>query len=189
MKILIIEGIATSGKSSLIEKLSSLLQGQRVVVYGEPDTHIPIMDKPDQLHIEFFRSLIAKATETKADLIIFDRLHYTQAFRAKVDVVEYAEIEDLLAEQQTLVTYLKVDEDAVANRVMLATKHRDKEWGDYVQTKGKSFDEIAKYYIDQQRSQLNLLSKSKLANKVFDTTDHEYTTVAETIINEWYKQN
>lgn len=89
MKILIIEGIATSGKSSLIEKLSELLSDKQLAVFGEPNTHIPIMDNPEGLHIEFFKSLIADAVKTNADLIIFDRFHYTQAFRAKIDIAKY----------------------------------------------------------------------------------------------------
>lgn len=186
LKILLVEGIATSGKSSLIEKLSGLLKEQRVTVFGESDTHMPIMDKPDQLHIEFFKSLIIEATKTDADLIIFDRLHYTQAFRAKTNIAAYAEIENLLAANNTLVSYLMVDEAVVAERVTLAVEHRDDKWGEYVQTRGKSFKEIAEYYILQQQNQLELLSKSKLTSKVFNTTHHEYEAIADTLIKEWY---
>lgn len=186
MKILIIEGIATSGKSSLIKKLTEVLDGQKLLVLGEPATHIPIMNKTDELHSEFFKSLIKDAVKADADLVIFDRLHYTQAYRAKVSVAEYSEIENLLAAHDTFVAYLKVDEDAIAKRVRLATEHRDKEWGDYVQTKGKTFDEIAEYYVTQQRSQLKLLTETKLTSQVFNTTQHNYQEIAALIINDWY---
>lgn len=126
--------------------------------------------------------------QSNADLVIFDRLHYTQAYRAKANIAEYSEIDDLLAMHDTLVAYLKVDESAIAERVRLAAEHRDKEWGDYVQTKGKTFDEIAEYYIAQQRSQLNLLSQTRLATQVFNTTQHNYQAIAEQIINVWYKK-
>lgn len=188
MKILIIEGIATSGKSSLIKKLTEILGEKKLLILGEPATHIPIMDKTDELHIEFFKSLVNDAVQSDADLVIFDRLHYTQAYRAKANVVEYSEIDDLLAKHDVLVAYLQVDESAIAERVRLAAEHRDKEWGDYVQTKGKTFDEIAEYYITQQRSQLNLLSQTKLATQVFNTTQHNYQVIAEQIINDWYNQ-
>jgi thymidylate kinase len=188
MKILIIEGIATSGKSSLVNKLTELLKEKKLLVLGEPDTHIPIMGKTDELHIEFFKSLINDAVQSDADLVIFDRLHYTQAYRARASVAEYSEIEDLLATNDTLVAYLQVDESAIAERVRLAAEHRDKEWGDYVQTKGKTFDEIAEYYIAQQRSQLNLLSQTKIATQVFNTTQHNYQDIAEQIISDWYNK-
>jgi len=188
MKMLIIEAIATSGKSSLIKKLTELLGEKRLLIFGEPATHIPIMEKTDELHVEFFKSLIDDAVKADADLVIFDRLHYTQAYRAKASLVEYAEIDDLLSKQDTLVAYLRVDESAIAERVRLATEHRDRTWGDYVLTKGKTFDEIAEYYVAQQSSQLQLLSQTKLAYKVFNTTQHNYQTIAEQIINDWYKK-
>lgn len=188
MKILIIEGIATSGKSSLIEKISNLLGNDNVNVYRESDTHIPIMDKTDDLHIEFFKSLLEDAAKSNAELTIFDRFHLTQAFRAKANVDKYLEIEDLLSGQATLVAYLQVDEDAIANRVKLAAEHREVSWGEYVKTKGKSFDEIAQYYADQQSNQLQLLKRSKLENRIFNTTNHEYQKIANRIINEWFNK-
>jgi thymidylate kinase len=188
MKILIIEGIATSGKSSLIKKLTELSGEKKLLVLGEPATHIPIMGKTDELHIEFFKSLVNNAVKADADLVIFDRLHFTQAYRAKVNIAEYYEIENLLATQNALLAYLQLDEDSIAERVRLATEHRDKEWGEYVQTKGKTFDEIAEYYIAQQRSQLKLLSQSRLTSRVFNTTQHTYQAIAETIIKDWYKK-
>ena len=194
MKILIIEGIVTSGKSSLIEKLSELLSDKQLAVFGEPNTHIPIMDNPNGLHVEFFKSLIADAVEVNADLTIFDRFHLTQAFRAKVSIGEYSEIEDLLAKQKTLVVYLRVDESAIADRIRLTAERRDKDpaehfqWGEYFKTKGKSFDEIAKHYATQQRNHMELLKKSKLKGRIFNTTNHEYKAIANQIINEWLNQ-
>jgi thymidylate kinase len=181
VKILIIEGIATSGKSSLIKKLTELLGEQKLLVLGEPATHIPIMRKTDELHTEFFKSLIKEAIRADTDLVIFDRLHYTQAYRAKASIAEYSEVENLLTKHDTFLAYLQVDESAIAERVRLASEHRDKEWGDYVQTKGKTFDEIANYYIEQQRSQIALIKKSKLQTKIFNTTNHEYDAIAEDV--------
>ena len=187
MKILIVEGIATSGKSSLIEKISHLLGKDKVKVFGEPKTHVPIMDKTDDLHIEFFKSLLNDAAKTNAELTIFDRFHLTQAFRAKANIDKYNEIEDLLSEHNTLVAYLQVDENAIADRVKLAIEHREESWGEYVKTKGKSFEEIAQYYSDQQRSQVQLLKQSRLENRTFNTTNHNYQTIADQIINEWFQ--
>jgi thymidylate kinase len=194
MKILIIEGIPTSGKSSVIKKISELLGEDQVRVYREPETHIPIMDKPEELHTEFFESLIRDAVESGANFVIFDRFHLTQAIRAKVSIGEYSEIENLLVKQKTLVAYLQVDESAIADRIRLAAEHRDKErseyfqWGEYFQTKGKTFDEIAKHYLIQQRNKTKLLNQSKLKSRIFDTTHHEYKAIASQIINEWLNQ-
>ncbi len=194
MKILIIEGVPTSGKSSIIKNISELLGEDQVRVYGEPETHIPIMDKAEGLHIEFFESLLQDAIESGADFVIFDRFHLTQAVRAKVSIGEYSEIEDLLAKQKTLVVYLQVDESTIADRIRLTAERRDKDpdehfqWGEYFMTKGKTFDEIANHYVTQQRNQMELLKQSKLKGRIFNTTNHEYKVIANQIVNEWLNQ-
>lgn len=128
------------------------------------------MDKPSGLHITFFQSLISKAVETGAELVIFDRLYLTQAFRADASIDDYRSIEDSLSQYHTLTAFLKVDEDAIAKRVRLATLHREESWGKYVKTKGNTFMEIADYYINQQRRQLKLLEESKLEHIALNTT-------------------
>lgn len=189
MKILIVEGMATSGKSSLINRITELMSASQVQLFSESETHIPIMDKPHDLHIDFFKSLLTSATQKNRELTIFDRFHITQAFRANADIAQYSDIENLLSEHESRVVYLKVDEFAIADRVKLATEHRDKKWGEYVSTKGSNFSEIADYYINQQNSQLRLLAQSKLHSSVFNTTDHNYEAIAKTIFKDWYSQN
>jgi thymidylate kinase len=182
MKLLIVEGIATSGKSTVINKLKEVLNDKRAVVYSEAETHIPIMDKPSELHINFFQSLISKALETEAKLVIFDRLYLTQAFRSNTRIDAYKNIEDNLLHYPTLTVFLKVDEDAIAERVRLASLHREEEWGEYVKTKGDTFKEISDYYINQQRSQLTLLKESKIEHIIFNTTKHDYDQTVQDIL-------
>lgn len=195
MNILIVEGIPTSGKSSLIENISKLLNENQVKVFGESKTHIPIMDKPNELHIEFFMALLQDAAKSSANFVIFDRFHFTQASRAKASTGKYLEIEDLLTKQRTLVAYLRVDESAIADRIRFAAEHRDKErieyfqWGEYFQTKGRTFNEIAKHYAAQQRSNIELLNQSTLKSRIFNTTNHDYQAVANQIINEWFNKS
>ena len=43
MKLLIIEGIATSGKSTVIDKLRGILGDIQIAVYSESETHVPII--------------------------------------------------------------------------------------------------------------------------------------------------
>jgi thymidylate kinase len=140
------------------------------------------MDKPSELHIAFFQSLVSKSTETKAEIVIFDRLYLTQAFRANATMDDYKSIEDSLMQYPTLTVFLKVDEDVIAERVRLATLHREESWGEYVKTKGDTFTEIADHYINQQRNQLALLKKSKVEYLVLNTTNHGYDQVVREIV-------
>jgi thymidylate kinase len=183
VKILIIEGIATSGKSTIIELLRKKLSNKKIKVYGEPDTHIPIMEQSTELHLDFFKSLLDKALTSQADYIIFDRLYLTQAFRAKADISKYADIENTLLIYQTLTVFLKVDEKSIERRVQAAAGHRDKEWVEYINTKGTTPEEIAQYYINQQSNQIALLAESKVPSKVFDTTYHEYDKIVSEILS------
>jgi thymidylate kinase len=158
MKILIIEGIPTSGKSSIIKKITELLGEGQVRVYGESETHIPIMDEPEKLHIEFFESLIQEAATSDASVVIFDRFHLTQAIRAKASIGAYSKIGD------------------------------DFRWDEYFKRKGKTYDEIAKHYAAQQRDKAELLKQSKLKSRIFDTTNQEYQAISNQIIKEWLNQ-
>jgi thymidylate kinase len=175
--VIIFEGIATSGKSTLIKMMQQSLKAQ---VFSEEQTHEPIMQNMASANLPFFKSLLSKI-DKQADVVIFDRLYLTQAFRAKIPLIAYTEVEDELLDYSPTTIFLKIDEDTIAARVLKATEHRQTSWGDYIKTKGKTPDEIAKYYIKQQKSQLKLLEQSKLPSKIFDTTNHDYEKIAEEI--------
>lgn len=179
MKVLIFEGIATSGKSTVISGLQKVLSGLRFVVAGEPETHIPIMNEKADKHIAFFESLINKLIANKPDLLIFDRLYLTQAFRAKCSINDYAEIEKLLSKYSPVTIFLKVDESAIASRISKSAEHRG---SDYFASRGESSEEIAQYYIAQQQYQLNLLEQSNIPHEIINTTELDY----EKIIKEIY---
>lgn len=182
MKILILEGIATSGKSTITDVMMKQSAGLSVRVATEEETHIPIIKETGGLHITFFESLIKRLVDEKPGLIIFDRLYLTQAFRARVSISEYADLENLLSKYDTVTVFLKVNDQAVAERVTRAAEHRDPSWSEYIKTKGKTISEIADYYILQQRNLIDLLKASNLPYMVCDTTDHDYEEIIQQIL-------
>lgn len=184
MKTLIFEGIATSGKSTITEYLmKSLSRQMRIELATEEQTHIPIMSQRNDLHTLFFEGLINTMTLKHPDLLIFDRLYITQAYRAKHTLAAYAAIEDALIPYSPHTILLNVSEDTIAERIRVAAGHRASEWHDYVKTKGATFEEIAHDYIDQQRGLLKLVEQSKLPYSNFDTTNHEYGTITDKILD------
>jgi thymidylate kinase len=183
MKIIILEGIATSGKSTITESIKARLPGLALRTVNEEETHIPIMRQTDELHIPFFKNLIEDVAAEKPDLVIFDRLYLTQAFRAGASLADYSGIEQLLSNYGALIVFLRVDEQAIAERVAKAAKHRDPSWGEYIKTKGATEDEIAEYYIAQQQSQIELLDTTKLPHMICDTTHHNYPEITQQILN------
>jgi thymidylate kinase len=184
VKILILEGIATSGKSTIISLLSKRFNEKDIKIAGEQQTHEPIMKQTKDLHTQFYADLIDKMVATTSKLVVFDRLYLTQAFRAGVSLAEYRSIEAKLAKQSALTVFLRVDEGMIANRVAKAAEHREADWGDYIKTKGKDINEIANYYIQQQQSLIELLKTSSLPYLICDTTSYQYETIAGQILDE-----
>lgn len=182
MKILILEGIATSGKSTITASIKEQLADLTVRLVGEVETHEPIMKHTDELHIPFFKTLIERLVAEKPELIIFDRLYLTQAFRAGVSLAEYSAIENLLSQHDTLTVFLRVDEQAISKRIAKAAGHRDPSWGEYIKTKGAIESEIAEYYIEQQQNQIKLLGTSTLPHMVCNTTHHNYSEITQQIL-------
>ena len=72
MRVFIFEGIATSGKSTLIQQLKASLSSLYIVVVDEAETHIPIMKETENSHIDFFTNLVSEKLSSNADLVIFD---------------------------------------------------------------------------------------------------------------------
>ena len=184
MKMIIFEGIATSGKSTITDRLVKALPASlSVSIKDESFTHIPIMKKTDDINLDFFKNLLAETIKEQKDIVIFDRLYLTQAFRSKSNLGDYEQIEEILSPLNAMTVFLEIDEDAIADRVTKAIAHRDPTWGEYVHTKGKTMEEIATYYINQQRAQLELIKQSKLPYKVFNTTDHNYSDAVSYLID------
>ena len=186
MKILIFEGIATSGKTVIIDRLIKALPRTRIKVIDESKSHLPINTKLNNTHIDFFKKLVTKAVDEalkdQDSLLVFDRLYLTQAFRAKAKINDYAKIEEILLPFSPITVLLKVDEDLIGTRVVRAIEHRDPKWGEYVRAKGKTMNESADYYIDQQRALQKLLEQSLIPHKVFDTSDHNYAEIVGKIV-------
>ncbi|MCA9333952.1 hypothetical protein KC963_02800 [Candidatus Saccharibacteria bacterium] len=179
MKVLIFEGIATSGKSTVTSGLQKALADLKVVLTEESETHIPIMNEKSDKHIDFFKNLIDRTSSVNPDVLIFDRLYLTQAFRANSTIDDYSEIEEILNNLSAITIFLKVNEDAIEDRIQKTSEHRGAE---YFKSRGETSKEISQYYIDQQRSQIELLQHSKLPHKIFDTTTHNYEKIVQELI-------
>lgn len=185
MKIIILEGIATSGKSSLAKELIRALPDLKAKVLTEDKTHEPILDQTTKTHASFFKKLIEDAVVEKQDLIVFERLYLSQAFRSKADLSMYSELEAMLVPYSPVTIFLKVDEDLIAERIKEAVKHRDPKWGEYVSKKGKNINEIADTYVQQQRHQLKLLEQSNIPYRVVNISKGNWQEIAQTILSDF----
>jgi len=182
-KILILEGIATSGKTTLKEKLTHYFnsQGINTLVIGEEETLMPILENTDKkVSVKLLSEVLSKALKSESEVIIFDRLYFTHIFRTKSDIGDFASIENLLLENKTMLVLLTVEKPAVKDRIFLAMKQRGKNWTKYVGKKGTEA-EIVEYYTDQQDKLIDLTKKSKLPSIILDATTKNYNKLSSTI--------
>ena len=183
MRTLILEGIATSGKSTVINKLADVFKPSKSVkIVSETETLMNIVDNTESsVSIAYLTQLINRVYADDYDLVIFDRLYLTHIFRTHSTMADFISVENQLRQFMPETLFLQINEDAIADRVAKASEHRNPKWKEYIYTKGSSIDEVAGYYIQQQRNQLELLAQSTLPYKIFDTTNHDYQQVVDSI--------
>jgi thymidylate kinase len=183
MKVIILEGIATSGKTSVKNKLVEILAARQenFSIINEEESLLPILNNTDRkISIALLKKIISEALNSDKKIIIFDRLFFTHIFKTGSSVEEFKEIENMLVSCSLLV-FLKIDESKIPERIERARQHREKEWVEYVNKKGNN-EEIFQYYINQQRLLLELINQTSLNYKIYDTTDMDFDDIANDIL-------
>jgi cytidylate kinase len=186
MKIIILEGIATSGKTSVKKKLAKLLLAQEKTfsIFDEKETLMPILQNTDrQTSLDFLKKVIGEALKTEKDFLIFDRLFFAHIFKTKSSIADFREIENMV-EENCLLAFLEIAEPQIPERIETARRLREKSWNEYVSKKG-SDAEIHQYYLNQQRTLLARLPQTSLNYKLYDTTDMDFEKIAKNILSEF----
>jgi thymidylate kinase len=186
-KIIIIEGIATSGKTTLKDKLVSFLtaSNHKVVVVGEDQTLMPILHNTDKgVALKLLDEVIKSVLATDNEIVIFDRLYFTHIFRTHSTTQDFSQMFDLLLGHQVLIVLLTVEKSSIRNRILMAMEQRGSGWTEFVKKKGTD-DEIAQYYIDQQDKLIDLVEESSLPTAVFNTTSGNYEEIKVEIIKKY----
>ncbi len=183
MQIIILEGISTSGKTSVKNELSKTLTKKDISfsVIGEDKTLMPILENTDKnTSIDFLKRVLADTLTTKKSIIIFDRLFFTHIFRTNSGIKDFKEIENILLKYNTLLVLLTVEEDAIDQRIFEAMKYRDAKWKKFIKRKGTK-KEIIDYYKNQQKFLRKLINQSALPNLIEDSTDLNFKRISKNI--------
>lgn len=185
MKILILEWIATSWKTTVLKNLTESWnrQGLKYKIVDESVTLMPLIDNADKsVSIRFLLDLLHGYCkgEGQPDFLIFDRLYFTHIFRTQSSIQEFKEIEGLLSQYETLLVLLMIDKEQIPQRIISALAHRDEKRGNFVRKKG-SDEEIIAYYTNQQQALLELIQQSHLPHTIQNTTDWDFERVENTI--------
>ncbi len=171
MKILILEGIATSGKTTLMNRLEKYLNKKQLSYYiiKEKETLMPILYNTNKdVSLAYLKKVIKKGLNQKKDILIFERLYFTHIFRTNSKIKDFKEIENLFKES-TLLVFLKINQYKIKERVFKTAKERQKGWMIHIRKKG-SDKEIVDYYIDQQKKLSNLLKDSSIKHVIYNTS-------------------
>jgi thymidylate kinase len=188
MKILIIEGIAASGKTTIINSLQILLseKGVDFLVIDEKQTLMPILKKRDkENNLEFTRELLKNVLKNKKEIIIFDRFYLSHVYRSGCQVKDFESGSELLRPFNPVFVLLTIDKNKIKKRVFDTAKHRNLSWSEFIKEKGKDEDEIAEYYIDQQNDFLKLVQDIEFESIEFDTTDYDFDKVSREIYQKY----
>ena len=182
-KIIILEGIATSGKTTILNLLKEKLTKQNIshLVIDEQETLMKIhMNTDKNIAIKHLLEILNKVLQKKEKIIIFDRLYFTHMFRTNSSIKDFKEIENLIKNDVKLY-FLKIDEKNVEKRIFDAMKHRSKSWSEYVNNLGNK-KQIINYYTNQQKKSIENLKISEIENEIINTTNLEFEIITRKII-------
>lgn len=184
MKIIILEGIATSGKTSVRKELEQLLNYRNLKYSSidEEETLMPVLNNANpEVSAKYILDVLKKYTLSEVDILIFDRLYLTHIWRTKSTPDLFEKSADILLEHHTSICFLKIPEEMISTRIEHTMSQRDDKWNEYVKTKGSTPEERSQYYSHQQNELLDLLQIIPVSHQIFDTGDKDFTQIAQEI--------
>lgn len=185
MKIIILEGIPTCGKSSVKRELEHLLQDKEYsfISMDEEQTMWPLREETDkEVCLHFLKDIIKETQAQGKDVAIFDRLYFSQVFRTKSTIEDFKALEDLIG-SDGFTAFLAITEDLIPKRIANAMLHRPDAWTEHVKKKGTQ-EEIHAYYKSQQQTLMDLLKQSHIKHKIYNTDDLDFKNIAKEIVND-----
>lgn len=179
-RLIILEGIATSGKTTIIKNLEKILSSSRLIkIFTEQETLMTVVDNHQfEVAQKHLNDLMVEFKNTSTGIIITDRYHFTHAFRIGKNLNSISEIEeDLIENFDVHIFLLTIQEDKISERVQDARNRRTEWLG-----KSGTLEEKTKYYIEQQQKLRELASQSKIPVTQIDTTNMNWDEITKNIV-------
>jgi thymidylate kinase len=186
-KVAIIEGVSTSGKTSIIYNLQRYAEEHNLnwIFVTEEKTTLPIIDSLDlEFNNSYLLKVISQTFDKKADLYVFDRLYLSSLFKIPGTIKDLFKIEDMLIKQDSKLFLLHVSDNVLKERILESMAYRRKEWTQYVVAKENGDkNKVAEKYIEKQKRLKELFLGSKLEKYLIDTGDQNFVKNTRTIID------
>lgn len=178
-KIILFEGIASSGKTTLEKLLANEKKNSKILSEGE--TLMPIIDnKTEDVARTHLQKQIEAITNASEEYVIVDRFHLTHAFRTQSQLATFSEIESQLQEAgSVLLVLLTINPERIRERIEETIERRKDGWKKGAQG---TIDEKVAYYQKQQEILKTLLSESHLPTMVMNTTKKEWEVYVREIL-------
>lgn len=178
--LIILEGIASTGKTTIEKLLTERIQNSTIVT--ENEILMPLIDNKDaRAAHQHLNEILERVISLDKQTIIFDRFHLTHAFRTNTDLKKFEKIEEyMLNNFKSLLVLLTIEEGVIQPRIIESQEIRGSRWA-----KGKqgSIEDKVSYYTDQQQKLKTLIAKSKLPALLLDTSKKEWKKCTQMILD------
>lgn len=180
-QLIIFEGIASSGKTTLENSVASRYEGSCATI-SEAQTLMPLIENKDaEVAQDHLKHVCEQLMQMDEELILIDRLHLTHAFRTHSELSIFASTENFLLQHfSILLVLLVIDEGSIKFRIEDAQNRRGPLWK---HGKEGSLDEKVQYYIKQQRQLITYAQESTLPHIQIDTTGQWWDEYADVIFS------
>lgn len=169
--MIIFEGIASSGKTTLERMLQEKLEGSAIVSEGQ--TLMPLIEnKEPRKAVGHLTAVLDEMEKQPTTVFIVDRFHLTHAFRTNASLSFFDGIEERITKAfKPLIVLLQMNEDVIRERIEETALLRGSSW-----QKGRqgSLEEKVEYYKNQQRILIELTKRSHLPVMIVNTTDKDW---------------
>ncbi len=116
-----LEGIATSGKTSVKNELEKILtrRGLDYTFIGEEETLMPLLQNTDPVTAnDHITGLLNRYLSSSKGILIFDRLYLTHIWRTRAHIEDFTESASLLLENSAQICFLEIPNNKLEERIL-----------------------------------------------------------------------
>lgn len=185
--LIILEGMSTSGKTTVMKLLSDTLNASGYHSRGFDE--LLTMDREIFSHLDTKKSLeeirkfMEKECTSRDAIVICDRFHLSHLAITNGSVEDLKEIEAAMKLHRPLLVFLEIPADRIQERLLSAKTHRGQQWSDELKIRGQTDTESLEWFAGTQNKLFNLYQQSSLSKVQFDTSKIKFQEIASELAN------
>ncbi len=184
-RVIIFEGIASSGKTTLERMIADSLPNS--VVIKESETLMPLINNRNaNFALNHLLGILDRIKKSSEEVLIVDRFHFTHAFRTQSPLAAFNVVEDRLNKLfSPRVVFLSIRKDLIGTRIQESVNLRGDSW-----KKGKQGNIVEKkeYYINQQLELESMMKETTLPVLSIDTSSKDWELYLSEIVKKHHDE-